>query len=105
MTRRIRLSPEAEADVAEIYQWYERARTGLGDRFVQAIDTALRQVADYPQTGRPLHRGIRRVLVQRFPYGVSYVFDDAEVFVLGCFHLRRKPHVWGSREPPPRPEG
>lgn len=104
MTLRIRLSPEAETDVAEIYQWYEQARTGLGDRFVQAVDTALRQVADYPQMGRPLHRGIRRVLLQRFPYGVSYVFDHTELFVLGCLHLRRNPGVWRSREPPPQPD-
>lgn len=93
----VRVSPEAEADIAEVYAWYEQAQPGLGSLFLESVDGALSQVAQFPASGRVVLGEIRRVLTHRFPYGLSYVVDDDEIFVLGCFHLRRDPDVWSSR--------
>lgn len=34
---------------------------------------------------------MRRPMVRRFPYGLLYVIDGAEVVVLSCYHLHRRP--------------
>jgi len=97
VTLRIRVSPEAKADLADAFRWYEQAQTGLGLLFLDAVDATLTRVAEFPESGHIVAGEIRRVLTHRFPYGLSYAVDQDEVFVLGCFHLRRDPQVWKSR--------
>lgn len=99
MSLRIRVSPEAQADLKGAYVWYEQAQEGLGEIFLDSVDQALNRVAEFPESGRIVDGDIRRVLTPRFPYGLSYVVDQDEIFVLGCFHLRRDPQVWTSRLP------
>ena len=98
MTFRVRVSPKAEADLTDIYEWYEQAQPGLGSTFLNSVDVTLRQVAEFPASGRLMHTDTRRVLMRRFPYGLSYVINEDDIFVLACFHLRRDPDVWRSRD-------
>lgn len=83
--------------MADAFAWYEEAQPGLGSVFLDSVDAALSRAAEFPRSGRVVHGEIRRVLTPRFPYGLSYVIDDDELFVLGCVHLRRDPYVWRSR--------
>jgi plasmid stabilization system protein ParE len=97
VTVRVRLTPEAEADIAEAYTWYEDAQTGIGDRFLEAIDEQLRWIGDWPEASPVVHQAIRRSLVRQFPYGLFYIVEDDELIVLGCFHARRDPSGWERR--------
>jgi plasmid stabilization system protein ParE len=38
------LSEEAESDVYDSYVWYEKQREGLGEEFLDALDTAERAI-------------------------------------------------------------
>ena len=38
----IQLSKEAEKDVLKSFSWYESAKEGLGDEFLEALDFALK---------------------------------------------------------------
>jgi plasmid stabilization system protein ParE len=49
MTRTVRPEPEASAELEDAALWYEGQRPGLGLEFVQAIDLALEQIAEWPQ--------------------------------------------------------
>jgi toxin ParE1/3/4 len=99
VTLEIRVSPEAERDLLEAYVWYERSRPGLGSVFLDAVTTALAQVAQFPKSGFPMEGDTRQVLTERFPYGLLYEDDEREIFVLACFHLHRDEEVWRSRRP------
>lgn len=101
MSLRVRVSPEAEVDLFEVYAWYEEAQPGLGTLFLDSVETALHYVAQNPLAGREVHDEIRRVLTHRFPYGLTYTIKEDAIFVLGCFHLRRDPTLWRSRSPRP----
>lgn len=48
MTLRVRVSPRAEMDLADLYLWYEEARQGLGSVFLASVEAALAQVAEFP---------------------------------------------------------
>lgn len=41
MAKRLIIEPEAEADIADAYRWYEERRSGLGDDFVLCIEAPL----------------------------------------------------------------
>ena len=97
MNARVRVLPEAEADLTEAFAWYEEAQRGLGDRFLEAVRASLELTARIPLTNRVLHKDIRRVLTPSFPYGLFYLVEGDGLVVLACFHARRDPSVWRIR--------
>ena len=62
--------PEAEADVADAFAWYEEQSRGLGSHFLLCMEAALSQIKRHPDASPVVHRQIRRALLRRFPYGV-----------------------------------
>lgn len=44
MTLPVRISEEAEAEMAEAARWYETHRAGLGTEFLDAVDTAVSKI-------------------------------------------------------------
>lgn len=102
MSRPCRLEPEASAELEEAALWYESRRQGLGFDFLQAIDTALEQIARWPEAGArvpdlPADVPARRVPVTRFPYHVVYLDLAAAIRVLAIAHDHREPGYWRSR--------
>jgi toxin ParE1/3/4 len=91
------LRPAAAADVEAAYRWYERRRAGLGDRFLDAVASALRAIDASPGTHAVVHRGTRRALVRRFPYAIFYRIAGGHVVIVACMHARRDPTRWRGR--------
>ncbi len=92
----ILIRPAAAADIDEAFLWYERQQAGLGDEFLTAVQSALENIAAHPTRYPVVHRETRRVLVQRFPYGIFYRVYG-EVVVVVCMHGRRDPGRWRSQ--------
>jgi toxin ParE1/3/4 len=93
----VRLTPEAEADLAEAHAWYQQRRHGLGDEFLRSVDAALAAMERLPEAYPAVHRDIRRALLRRFPYALFYRLVGGEVLVIGCFHAARDPKSWRTR--------
>ena len=79
-----------------------RFRPGLGVEFVQAVDLALEQIAQWPQIGRrvaglPDDVPARTVPVKRFPYDVVYLPWEGAMRILAFAHDSREPGYWLSR--------
>jgi len=91
------LHPEAQRELREAALYYERRQTGLGDRFVDAIESGFRQVIRSPFTWRCIRGDIRRFLVKTFPFGIVYAAVDDEIFILAIMHLKREPDYWLGR--------
>ena len=88
---------EAEADVAEAYQYYESCRENLGADFMSSVDDAISRIQHNPKQFRTVLGKIRRALVNRFLYGIYYTIDENEIIVLAVVHARRNPKHWQSR--------
>ena len=89
--------PEAEADVADAFAWYEEQSRGLGSHFLLCMEAALSQIKRHPDASPVVHRQIRRALLRRFPYGVFYLLEDMRIVVLAVFHAKRNPARWKKR--------
>lgn len=85
------IEPEAEADVAEAYGWYEAQRPGLGDDFLLCIEAALEAIGDRPQSFPLIDRRTRRALVRRFPYLILFAVLTDAISVVAVFHTSRDP--------------
>lgn len=53
MSLRVTYHALASTDLYGAWSWYEIREAGLGDRLVTAVDTALDQIAEWPQSGSP----------------------------------------------------
>ena len=97
MSRPVILRPEAQDDVAQAKDWYERQREGLGDEFVEAVDRVFARLSATPEIHRIVFKDVRRTKPRCFPYVVYYRVLPDRVEVIAVVHGRRDPGVWQSR--------
>jgi plasmid stabilization system protein ParE len=97
MRPRLIIRPEAEAELAEAFDWYERRVPGLGADFLAAVDAALEAVLSHPLQHPVVYKTVRRVLTRRFPYQVLFVVKEDAVVVIAVFHGARDPKSWQDR--------
>jgi plasmid stabilization system protein ParE len=97
VSRRLIVRPEAEAEMAEAFDWYEDRVPGLGSEFLLCVDAVFSAILRSPQQYPRVNRVARRVLVRRFPYEIFFVEDDERVAVLSVFHAKRNPKRWQER--------
>jgi plasmid stabilization system protein ParE len=91
------IRPEAEDDLAEAKDWYERKREGLGEEFLLCVEEALDRIRQIPEGATEVYPGVRRVVVRRFPYGVFYRVEPDQIAVIAVYHSRRDPRGWQAR--------
>lgn len=89
-----------EAEAAT--RWYERERPGLGRDFEAAVDAAMDLLACIlipaaAMSGKAGARGVRRIILKRFPYDVVFFERGDEVWVIAFAHHRRRPAFWRDR--------
>lgn len=80
---------------------YESQRTGRGERFIEAVTSASRQLGDFSDSGEAVRGvraglGLRRLRVQRFPYYLVYRLDP-EPIVVAVAHQRQAPDYFIAR--------
>lgn len=87
----------AAEDVAAAYDWYASQDRQVALRFRAAFDRCVFKVLAEPHSYEVLHRGVRRALLERFPYGVFFRVAGDDVVIVACLHLRRQPTIWRAR--------
>ena len=100
--RVLRIHDAAAEEAAEAAAWYEKERPGLGLDFEHAIDAALDLLEQdvVPMTSAPGvagTRGVKRLLLRRFPYAVIVRERGTEIFVIAFAHHARRPGYWRDR--------
>jgi plasmid stabilization system protein ParE len=90
-------NPEAETEFLAAIDWYEERSSGLGADFAAEIHAAIQRAISLPVAWPRIDGDIRRVLANRFPYGVLYTIDNQSICILAVMHLRRQPDYWRSR--------
>ena len=100
--RRVRIHAAASEEAAEAAAWYEGERPGLGTDFEQAVDATLDLLEEeiVPLTtvpGAAGARGVKRLLLRRFPYAVIVHESATEVLVIAFAHTARRPGYWRDR--------
>ena len=68
----IRFRLEAVADVEQAKAWHESQRPGLGTDFFRSLEDVVDLIARHPDGFPEFAPGLRRALMNRFPYAVYY---------------------------------
>lgn len=93
----VRLLKPAEQEMLDAAQYYELQADGLGNVFLDKLDSAINDISLSPESWQVVHNNIRRRLVYRFPYTLLYRVDDNEIVIIAIMHLHRHPLYWINR--------
>lgn len=91
------IEPEAELDLQQAVDWYDKQRPGLGRDFIERVDEVFIRICERPELHPISYRSARLALVRRFPYVVCYLLDGKAVYILAVFHGHRDPNLWQNR--------
>jgi toxin ParE1/3/4 len=95
--RSVEFHPEAQDEFIAAARFYDSQAEGLGLDFILTVQRTYEQLLESPAIGRSSGRGLRRVLVPKFPYGLLYRIEPERIYILAVMHLHRRPGYWRSR--------
>src|SRR6185437_3286920 len=87
---KIKILGSAFQDLADGRDFYERQDEGLGNYFLDSHFSDIDSLALYAGIHRRIF-GFHRLLSKRFPFGIYYQFNGANVIVYRVLDLRRNP--------------
>jgi toxin ParE1/3/4 len=97
MSLELIIRPEAEADIAGAFDWYESRVRGLGFEFLLVLDAVFNSILRNHLVYPIVHRNVHRALTRRFPYAVFFIVEESRIVVLSVFHVKRNPRIWMGR--------
>jgi hypothetical protein len=60
----------AEEEMTEASVFYEAASVGLGSDFLDDVQRVVDTLREHPELGRAVGKGLRQVLLHRFPFSL-----------------------------------
>jgi plasmid stabilization system protein ParE len=95
--KRVRWHAIARRELRSAAEYYEAQRPALDLRFVDAVESTVALLAQFPELGAPVHEGYRRMVVHRFPYSVVYRENEHFIRIVAVAHHKLDPHDWVGR--------
>jgi len=94
---KLKFHPDVSVEIRASYCWYQEQAEGLGDDFLNELESEYQAVAEFPQTWPLFVKGFRRHLLPNFPFSVIYRESGGTIFVVAVMHNKRKPGYWLGR--------
>jgi plasmid stabilization system protein ParE len=96
---KVKIEPEALADIQEITNWYNNARPGLGKRFQNTTIKQVNSLNKDPHMYAVRYKEIRCMTVKKFPYMVHFYInhENNTVEVLAVISTSRNPKIWKEK--------
>jgi toxin ParE1/3/4 len=90
--------PLVRADLQGAFEWYEDELPGLGSEFRGEFFRAYRKLQRGPLLYAIRFSGIRRLNLERFPYGIFYTVHETKIRILAVLHgSRDTDHILADR--------
>jgi plasmid stabilization system protein ParE len=94
---RVRLHPEAEAEMSDAAAYYEDQQADLGKRFLASVQDAINSITINPRLYPVVALDVRRCLTKVFPFGVLFRILPDQIVIVAVMHLARHPGYWKHR--------
>jgi toxin ParE1/3/4 len=94
---KIILKPLAEIDVTEAAIWYNFQREGLGEELLLSFEAKFSEIQRNPHQFRIVYKNVRRAFPSRFPYGIFYIIEESDIYIVAVVHTSRNPSYWKKR--------
>jgi len=95
---KLKFHPGVSSEIKASYRWYQEQAEGLGEDFLNELESSYQAIIEFPNTWSPFQKGFRRFLLPRFPFSVIYRERGKSIYVVAVMHNSRKPGYWFSRK-------
>jgi len=92
MKYELEIKEEAVFDIKEAYLYYEGQRIGLGQRFLDTLETYLERVQKYPEHFQIKRKPYREAFIKDFPFLIIYEIDATKIIVYAIFNTWQNPN-------------
>lgn len=89
--------PDVSKEVQASFVWYQKQAEGLGNDFVNELETGFGAITEMSETWPKFQNGFRRFLLSKFPFSIIYKSKGESIFVVAVMHNSRKPGYWQNR--------
>lgn len=72
----------AEEEMTEASVFYEASTAGLGGDFLDEVGRLINILRGHPELGQTVGRGLKRALLNRFPFSIIYAIEVDAVLML-----------------------
>lgn len=95
--KRYRFLDEADDEFQEHIRYFDGSSRDLGDKFIDEVDAAVRDIREYPEIGPVLAGRVRKRVLHSLPYTVLYVDRPEEIIIVAVAPDKRRPGYWRRR--------
>ncbi len=85
------LKPGVQSDTREAYDWYEEQLAGLGNKFLDELETYYLKIEKYPAAFSKFYKNYRKAGLKKFPFLIIFTIIKSEIIVFAVFHVKRDP--------------
>ncbi|NTU50337.1 MAG: type II toxin-antitoxin system RelE/ParE family toxin [Desulfobulbaceae bacterium] len=89
--------PEADEEFREAIRYYQKEAPGVGLKFLAEVRRGVTFITENPFAAVPVGSGIRRKVLNHFPYSLLYAVESELVVIVAVAHQKRRPRYWRSR--------
>jgi len=93
----IKILEAAEAELDEVFEYYNSQLPGLGEEFLLEFLKGTDRIKNYPDAWHPFSSETRRCRLDRFPYAIIYLRESERIMIIAVASLHRKPFYWKDR--------
>jgi hypothetical protein len=91
MTFELIIKEEAQLEIIETFIYYEGKKEGLGESFLDHLDSYFKWIKHYPFHFSEKRKPYREAVINRFPYLIIYEVLENEVIVYSVFNAWQDP--------------
>jgi len=89
--------PEADDEFREAVRYYENEAPGVGLRFIAEVRRGVTFITENPFGAVAVGSGIRRKVLNHFPYSLLYAVESELVVIVAVAHQKRRPRYRRGR--------
>jgi len=75
----------------EAYEWYNEQQAGLGDLFLDELESCYDKLESWPTVYTKIKRDFRQAVLHTFPYVIVFEIIKKDVVIYSIFHTSRNP--------------
>jgi plasmid stabilization system protein ParE len=89
---KVYFTPGALKEPDDFYDWYELQQTGLGEQFLNAFESSVHHLSQYPFAHRIRKNSLRQLIVGKFPCLIIYEISETKsVIIYRIIHAHTPP--------------
>jgi plasmid stabilization system protein ParE len=95
---KLKFHPDITKDIKSSYQWYEEKSPGLGNEFINEIESGYDMLIQFPQSCPIIRQKYHKYTLPNFPFSIIYRIVGKVIYVVAVMHNSRKPGYWKNRD-------